>query len=67
MTSTGGAYVRVDVQGCIKPARNTGFSRQILTIPVPLPHECGVPGELDAALVDVGRSTILIGIPHKTW
>jgi hypothetical protein len=29
---------------------NAGFSRQILTIPVPLPHECGVPGGLDAAL-----------------
>jgi hypothetical protein len=30
--------------------RSAGFSRQILTIPVPLPHECGVPGGLDAAL-----------------
>jgi hypothetical protein len=30
--------------------RNAGFSRQILAIPVPLPHECGVPGGLDAAL-----------------
>jgi hypothetical protein len=30
--------------------RSAGFSRQILTIPVPLPHECGAPGGLDAAL-----------------
>jgi hypothetical protein len=37
-------------QGCIKPVRNAGFSRQIFTIRVPLPHECGVPGELHAAL-----------------
>jgi len=34
--------------------RNAGFSRQILTIPVPLPHECGVPGGLDAALLQKG-------------
>jgi hypothetical protein len=31
-------------------SRNAGFSRQILTIPVPLPHECGVPGGPDAAV-----------------
>jgi AbrB family looped-hinge helix DNA binding protein len=67
MSGTGGACVRVAVQGCIKPARNAGFSRQILTIPVPLPHECGVPGGPDAALVDVGRSNTLIGISHKIW
>jgi hypothetical protein len=30
--------------------RNAGFSRQILTIPGPPPHECGAPGGLDAAL-----------------
>ncbi|HXP61817.1 MAG TPA: hypothetical protein VN829_15085 [Dongiaceae bacterium] len=31
-------------------SRSAGFSRQILTIPMPLPHECGVPGGLAAAL-----------------
>jgi len=36
--------------------RNAGFSRQLLTIPVPLPHECGVPGGLDAALLPAGAA-----------
>ena len=45
--------------------RTAGFSRQILAIPVPLPHECGVPGGLNAALLTTNHR--LSTIDRAIW